>query len=333
MTPGTRRAGLKFGALVKALSSNLGYPRSEAKAMASQTPQTWRDVAVRAHFGTLWASFDDMLSRNDVELPDGEYSNLPRWLEIGTSVFWNFTTPEWTLGTDVPCHLFAYFQDEWPIFRKYYKLDRGVWIFCGRLWIFTHPTKVEQIEPGETTTHTFILQPWSIAGPGYFMAHGRVLGNWSPSQTVVHIATSPYVFALYLNTNAKRQFAPHGASPIEWYFETGLYPGFSWSYGSPQVKALVAFPIVSFRIFGQIRFWFSGSLKLQLRKVGGGVLFETIITSAAGWPRDTSFDVETAHPASAGDIFSWWVVNDEDYTRWLNWTAGETTTSIWHPIP
>jgi len=59
--------------------------------------------------------------------------------------------------TNRDAHLFMAWANYKPARRKVYKNVRGVQVHCGYRWIWDTPNITEQLESGDTYTHTFLL--------------------------------------------------------------------------------------------------------------------------------------------------------------------------------
>lgn len=70
--------------------------------------------------------------------------------------------------TDLPCHLYAVYQNTKPSSTPRYTYTRGVPRLCGFYYNWQYPTCREQIEPGPTTEHTFQL-PYTSETPEYWV--------------------------------------------------------------------------------------------------------------------------------------------------------------------
>ncbi|GAH42545.1 unnamed protein product, partial [marine sediment metagenome] len=87
--------------------------------------------------------------------------------------------------TDVPCHLYCRMTLQPPRIHKKPSYRRGLWIADDVRFCFTVFEDNEQTEAGDTTTHTFVKEPWPVCETRWFYFHATVDAGPSPS-------TSPY---------------------------------------------------------------------------------------------------------------------------------------------
>ncbi|MBA7705553.1 hypothetical protein ES703_114384 [subsurface metagenome] len=85
--------------------------------------------------------------------------------------------------TDVPCHLYCRMTLEPPRIHKKPSYRRGLSIADDVRFCFTVFEDNEQTEAGDTTTHTFVKEPWPVCETRWFYFHGTIGGDESPSTT------------------------------------------------------------------------------------------------------------------------------------------------------
>jgi len=86
-----------------------------------------------------------------------------------------------TITTNTPCHLTCYYTDKPPLRHNTSRTDRGLTLPWGAYYCFVAWHSVEQIEPGDTLTHTFAITPWAYCQTKYFAYRGTVADVLSPS--------------------------------------------------------------------------------------------------------------------------------------------------------
>lgn len=101
-----------------------------------------------------------------------------------------------TLTTNVPCHLWLYWTNKEPWVHPRRKLDRGLVVPANSYWCFVPLHKIEQDEPGDTLTHTFLWLGWEVCFTRWFRFHGTIGGgdpNDSPSDSPIFHKHYSYV--------------------------------------------------------------------------------------------------------------------------------------------
>ncbi|MBA7587982.1 hypothetical protein ES708_30030 [subsurface metagenome] len=90
-----------------------------------------------------------------------------------------------TNTTDNPCHLTCYYTDIKPLRHKTSLTRRGLTLPWGAYFCFVAWKSVEQMEPGDTLTHTFPFPDWSYCQTLWLAFRGTVAGTLSPSTSPV----------------------------------------------------------------------------------------------------------------------------------------------------
>ena len=90
-----------------------------------------------------------------------------------------------TLTTNTPCHLWLYWTDHKTWAHQKSMTDRGLVVMDAGYWCFVAWHKIEQDEPGDTTTHTFTWPSWVKCQTRYFRFHGEIAGEDSPSDSPI----------------------------------------------------------------------------------------------------------------------------------------------------
>lgn len=100
-----------------------------------------------------------------------------------------------TAATFEPCHLWM----RWTLIvpQEHLKpiLSRGLLLHTDKRFCFVAYHDNEQEEAGDTTTHTFIKEPWASCETRYFYFHGTIGGKKSPSTSAIfsyHRVAPPY---------------------------------------------------------------------------------------------------------------------------------------------
>ena len=86
-----------------------------------------------------------------------------------------------TVTTNLPVHLTMYWTSVEPVRHRHSIIRRGLNIPWGAYFCFVAWNTIEQVEPGDTLTHTFIVPDWEFCQTRYFTFIGTVGGNDSPS--------------------------------------------------------------------------------------------------------------------------------------------------------
>ncbi len=86
-----------------------------------------------------------------------------------------------TITTNNPCHLTCYYTDKEPGSHRTSRNQRGLTLPWGVYYCFVAWQSVEQIEPGDTLTHTFEIPDWSYCQTKWLAFRGTVAGELSPS--------------------------------------------------------------------------------------------------------------------------------------------------------
>ncbi|MBA7574865.1 hypothetical protein ES708_16680 [subsurface metagenome] len=86
-----------------------------------------------------------------------------------------------TITTNTPCHLTCYYTDKEPGSHRTSRNQRGLTLPWGVYYCFVAWQSVEQIEPGDTLTHTFEVPDWSYCQTKWFAFRGTVNEDLSPS--------------------------------------------------------------------------------------------------------------------------------------------------------
>jgi hypothetical protein len=89
------------------------------------------------------------------------------------------------ITTNNPCHLTSYYTDKQPGSHRTSRNQRGLTLPWGVYYCFVAWQSVEQIEPGDTLTHTFDILDWAYCQTKWFCFRGTVAGELSPSVSAI----------------------------------------------------------------------------------------------------------------------------------------------------
>ncbi len=106
-----------------------------------------------------------------------------------------------TCVTNNPCHLTCYYTDKEPVRHSTSRVLRGLALPWGAYWCFVAWRSTEQIEPGDTLSHSFEIPDWSYCQTKWFCFKGTVAGAPSPSASALfkhhHPGAKPILFEHY----------------------------------------------------------------------------------------------------------------------------------------
>lgn len=95
-----------------------------------------------------------------------------------------------------PCHLTCYWTDKKPGKHHHTRVVRGLLVPWGVYFCFVGWNAVEQLEAGDTLSHTFVLSIWEYCQIRWFTFRGTINGEISPSVGPIfqhhHIGTTLY---------------------------------------------------------------------------------------------------------------------------------------------
>lgn len=83
--------------------------------------------------------------------------------------------------TDKVCHLTEYWGLKKPNSSKFFRIIRGIWVYCGKKWRLYKPFATVQSEAGDTLLHTFVHAIWPSCQTHWWTFKGQVEGKNSPS--------------------------------------------------------------------------------------------------------------------------------------------------------
>ncbi|MBA7519770.1 hypothetical protein ES705_11864 [subsurface metagenome] len=100
-----------------------------------------------------------------------------------------------TCATNNPCHLTCYFTDKEPLRHATSRVVRGLALPWGAYFCFVAWQTMEQIEPGDTLSHSFGIPDWSYCQTKWLCFRGTVAGAPSPSASALLKHHHPGVIA------------------------------------------------------------------------------------------------------------------------------------------
>lgn len=130
--------------------------------------------------------------------------------------------------TDIPCHLYCRLTSKLPWIHKKPSLRRGVQFAEDVRFCFTVFKDNEQLEPGDTLTHTWLKPDWPYCTTKhcYFWGYVGGLVSQSSSPIFTYHNTAP----LIIWEPWTRLFAPEPELELYFVEPWGGYPGFILLY-------------------------------------------------------------------------------------------------------
>lgn len=120
-----------------------------------------------------------------------------------------------TTTTDQPVHLWLRLTSVPPRIHADPVYKRGLYLHGDPRYCVVSFTDIEQLEPGDTLTHTFVVAPWAGCETKWFYFHGTIAGVPSPSTSALFERHRPYYAEL----------TPHLDG---WVGHAVVGPGLSW---------------------------------------------------------------------------------------------------------
>jgi len=105
------------------------------------------------------------------------------------------------ITTDIPVHLFMRWTDKEPLKHPSSIYRRGILVPIGTRFCFVAWHENEQIEPGDTLTHTFIKKPWPVCETRWFYFIGTKQAEEQPSASPIfrfHRPLAAFLFENYI---------------------------------------------------------------------------------------------------------------------------------------
>lgn len=127
-----------------------------------------------------------------------------------------------TTVTNNPCHLTSYWTDVEPRRHHDSRIIRGALVPWGAYFCFVAWHTIEQVEAGDTLTHTFHYTPWTAATTRWFTFRGTVGADQSPS--ISAIFEKHYAGSYDLFKNPSFELWPYPTKPPIWWTWTAPDP-------------------------------------------------------------------------------------------------------------
>ncbi|MBA7701502.1 hypothetical protein ES703_110242 [subsurface metagenome] len=110
---------------------------------------------------------------------------IPNWTILDIVQTLTATGYKIVVTTNVPCHLYMRWTTIEPQEHIKPVERRGVFLPSDKYFCFDVYKDNQQEEAGDTTTHTFIKEPWPECETRYFYFHGTIAGEASPSTSPI----------------------------------------------------------------------------------------------------------------------------------------------------
>jgi len=114
---------------------------------------------------------------------------MNNWAPTAKQVLHGQGELEVELWTSSPCHLTLRWTATQPVKTLHPKEKRGALWYYDNKMCFVAWKDIEQIEPGDTTLHTFLWPGWTLGLTRWFFFLGTIGGVSSPSNTAIFSAT------------------------------------------------------------------------------------------------------------------------------------------------
>lgn len=119
------------------------------------------------------------------------------WACLDLKYLWWYTEHRVVCTSDVPCHLTLYKTDQPPRKHPLTRVLRGLEIPWSVYFCFVSYIGHEQVESGDTLTHTFRIYDWPFLATRWFCITGDIGGVQSPSASPVFKHRRPYCLTCY----------------------------------------------------------------------------------------------------------------------------------------
>ena len=130
-----------------------------------------------------------------------------------------------TVITDVPCHCWLRLSTNPPDTHKVAAMKRGIQIMDDYYYCFTAYEDNEQIEPGDTLTHTWLKPDWPYCVTKYFYLWGTIAGEVCPSTSPTFSYHNQALAAKTFYATATEDFAYAPNTPGDWLTARGQADG------------------------------------------------------------------------------------------------------------
>lgn len=128
--------------------------------------------------------------------------------------------------TNTPCHAFCYRTAEEPQKHLIPILSRGVELHTQLQYCFVAWHENEQEEAGDTTEHTFIIEPWPVCETRWLTFRAKIAGLWAASVSPIFKRhrtqpTEPTMVTFHANHNTGYYYKLGTTWAIAWAAATG----------------------------------------------------------------------------------------------------------------
>jgi len=116
---------------------------------------------------------------------------LGLWLVLDARVIWGDPITLLAFQTDAPVHLYLQYTETPPHAQPRRRVVRGVSKRTGTYWSMDRGLWAEQVEPGDTTTHTFRAFGWPPGAPLWYFLRGRQRNMTTRSTSILFGSVRP----------------------------------------------------------------------------------------------------------------------------------------------
>lgn len=118
--------------------------------------------------------------------PVPDFTHNPyRWYVADYHHYWLGTLLYIVVTTDVPCHLWLYWTNRTTRMHLRGDIDSGyAWLWEPK-YCFVQHEEIEQVEPGDTTLHHFLLPGWDFLQTKWWVFIATMGGNYSVSVSCI----------------------------------------------------------------------------------------------------------------------------------------------------
>lgn len=134
--------------------------------------------------------------------PRPDFTHNPyRWYVADYDHTWVYNTLQVTVTTDVPCHLNLQYTSQPSRMHMKWDTDSGYRWMWNPYYCFVEYTPVDQTEPGDTLTHTFVIPAWNLMETKWWIFTGTMFGAPAVSVSCIFRAIFDHLF-VYLTIDA-----------------------------------------------------------------------------------------------------------------------------------
>lgn len=132
------------------------------------------------------------------------------------------------LSTSVPCHLSLYYTDKQPLKHHVSRILRGAKVPWATYFCFVAWQTAQQLEPGDSLYHTFLIPDWSFYQLKWFTIRGQI-----------DFIDSPSVGPIFSHTNTGQDLIKNPSFEV---FTNPPNPPDDWLGGGPPGQPPVFYP-------------------------------------------------------------------------------------------